>query len=323
MPWNALTREGSETIVGRIIYLSMHPKNEISGGIKMHYRHVEMLMRMGFDAWIGVSNGQNEWFKSDVRVFNGQTTPEDIVVFPEVLNGGLGELSRMPARCAKVLLCQNQYYMFSETISNHPLTELNFAKHLTVGRTARGYLERVFAPNKFDIVPVFVDSGLFHAREKQARIAVIPRKLPNEYRVIKSIFQLKYPALRGVPWDVIAQKTETEVAESLGRATVFLSLCHLECAPLTPLEAMASGCVVVGFHGYGGQDYANAQNGIWLRPDFLEETADALAAAVIGIERGDPKFTAMRSAGFATARSYSATQTETALRETFSQLSQI
>jgi hypothetical protein len=206
-PWNSVSKAGSETIVGRIIYLSMHPKNEISGGIKMHYRHVEMLERMGFDAWISVSGGHNEWFKSGVRVFNGQTAPDDIVVFPEVLNGGLGELSRMPARCAKVLLCQNQYYMFSETISKHPLAELNFRKHITVGRTARGYLERVFAPNKFDIVPVFVDPRIFRPGEKQARIAVIPRKLPNEYRIIKSIFLLKYPALRDIPWDVIEQKT--------------------------------------------------------------------------------------------------------------------
>jgi glycosyltransferase involved in cell wall biosynthesis len=302
--------------------LSWHPKNEISGGIKMHYRHVEMLVRMGFDAWVSVSEGRNDWFESGVRVFDGETTPEDIVVFPEVLNGGLGELSQMPARCAKVLLCQNQYYMFSETISKHPLAELNFAKHLTVGRTARGYLERVFAPNKFDVVPVFVDPKLFYPRDKQARIAVIPRKLPNEYRIVKSIFLLKYPALRNVPWDVIEQKNESEVAESLGRATVFLSLCHLECAPLTPLEAMASGCVVVGFHGYGGQDYANAQNGLWLRPDFLEETADALAEAVLGVESGDPKFSAMRNAGFATARSYSETRTESALRDVFSQLTQ-
>ncbi len=308
--------------MGRIIYLSLHPKKEISGGIKMHYRHVEMLTRMGFDAWVSAFEGHNDWFTSGVRVFDGQTAPDDIVVFPEVLNGGLGELSRMPARCAKVLLCQNQYYMFSETISQHPLAELNFARHLTVGPTARGYLERVFAPNTFDIVPVFVDPRIFRPSEKQTRIAVIPRKMPNEYRIIRSIFLLKYPALRSVPWDVIEQKTESEVATTLGRATVFLSLCRLECAPLTPLEAMACGCVVVGFHGYGGQDYANAQNGIWLRPDFLEETADALAAAVLGIERGDPKFTALRTAGFATARSYAQAGTENALRTIFSQLTQ-
>ena len=309
--------------MGRIIYLSRHPKNEISGGIKMQYRHVEMLARMGFDAWISVFGGHNDWFNSGVRVFKGQTTPEDIVVFPEVLNGGLGELSRMPARCAKVLLCQNQYYMFSKSISKHSLAELNFAKHITVGEAARGYLERVFAPNRFDVVPVFVDPRLFYPREKQARIAVIPRKLPNEYRIIRSVFTLKYPALRSVPWDVIERKSESEVADSLGRATVFLSLCHLECAPLTPLEAMASGCVVVGFHGYGGQDYANARNGIWLRPDFLEETADALAAALIGIEQGDPKLSAMRAAGVETARSYSEARTENSLRDVFSQLTQV
>jgi hypothetical protein len=33
------------------------------------------------------------------------------------------------------------------------------------------------------------------------------------------------------------------------------------------LEAMASGCVVVGFTGMGGDEYAAADNGVWLACD--------------------------------------------------------
>ena len=87
-----------------------------------------------------------------------------------------------------------------------------------------------------------------------------------------------------------------------------------------PLEAMASGCIVVGFHGSGGLEYATDANGIWLRPDHLEAAADALAQAVIGVEQDDKRFQDMRAAGLITAQRFNRTSTESALRRTFGEL---
>ena len=66
---------------------------------------------------------------------------------------------------------------------------------------------------------------------------------------------------------------------------------------------MAAGCLVVGFAGGGGLDYATAENGIWV-PDedpwalaeAVKKSADALAAGSLS---------AMRAAGQKTAASYS------------------
>lgn|SRR5262249_53807656 len=37
---------------------------------------------------------------------------------------------------------------------------------------------------------------------------------------------------------------------------------HQESLGLTPIEGMAAGCLVAGYHGYGGLEYATAQNGL-------------------------------------------------------------
>ena len=84
---------------------------------------------------------------------------------------------------------------------------------------------------------------------------------------------------------------------------------------------MASGAIVAGFHGYGGQEYARPGNGFWFPPDHLEEVADALARIVIGLERRDPDLLKMRDAGRATAAQYSKERTRAALRAFYGDLS--
>jgi len=66
---------------------------------------------------------------------------------------------------------------------------------------------------------------------------------------------------------------------------------------------MAAGCLVVGFTGGGGLDYATDENGIWV-PDedpwalaeAVKDVADALAAGSLA---------EMRAAGQKTAATYS------------------
>jgi glycosyltransferase involved in cell wall biosynthesis len=307
----------------RIVYLSPFPADLVTGGIKVMHRHVEMLQGMGFDASIFSPQGYPRWMNSLAKLFAGTDPakdPDNLLVFPETLMGPLGEAARTPTPAAKALLCQNQYNAFSETIPRHTFAELGFVKLLTVGELAKGFLERILAPAQFEVVPVWVDHGIFLPRGKSMRIAVMPRKLPKHYALIRQIFVLKYPQYSGVPWDLIDSASEQETAQILGRAAVFLSMCDRECVPLTPLEAMAAECVVVGFHGYGGLEYATDANGLWLRPDYLEETADALAQAVAGIETDAPSSRSMRTAGAATARLFNRARTETALRAAFDPL---
>jgi len=146
------------------------------------------------------------------------------------------------------------------------------------------------------------------------QIAAIPRKLPREAAAIHSVLRLKYPELASVPWAVIENKPEREIAEIFGRSAIVLSLPFLESFGLVPLEAMASGAIVIGFHGYGALEYATAENGYWFPPDHIEETADAMAHTIRVLQVQDPTILKMREAGRATAARYGKDATRDALR---------
>jgi glycosyltransferase involved in cell wall biosynthesis len=61
---------------------------------------------------------------------------------------------------------------------------------------------------------------------------------------------------------------------------VFASMSCLEGLGLPPLEAMASGCLVCGFDGWGGREYARIENGLWVPDGDLESFAGAIARAL-------------------------------------------
>jgi glycosyltransferase involved in cell wall biosynthesis len=185
---------------------------------------------------------------------------------------------------------------------------------------AKGFLERVLHLSDVQVIPCFVDPEIFFPRDKVMSVALIPKKLPREAASIQKIFGLKYPRLAGIPWRIVENRSERDTADIFGRSSIVLSLPFLESFGLVPLEAMASGAVVTGFDGYGGQEYASEENGLWFAPDHLEETADALARIITGLERNDPAILRMREAGFATVAQYSRERTRLALAEFYGPL---
>jgi Glycosyl transferases group 1 len=302
--------------VARIVFLNPFTRTEISGGIKTAYRHAELLIEMGIDACVYQPEGPPSWFETRAKVLTTWRTPSpsDILVFPEAINGPLVELAKAKTPAKKILFCQAQYYALFNAIAPEDYRSLGFERIACQSAIARGFLERVLHFDDVAVIPCFVDPALFHPREKSAQIAAIPRKLPREAAAIHSVFRLKYPALKSVPWAVIENKTERDIAEIFGRSTIVLSLPFLESFGLVPLEAMASGAIVVGFHGYGALEYATAENGYWFPPDHIEETADALAHVIRGLEASDPAILKIRDTGFATAARYGKDATREALR---------
>jgi hypothetical protein len=146
----------------RIVYLCW-PPGEITGGIKLAFRHVEALREAGLDACIATENAQAPtWFQSDApRIdWSRDVQAGDLLVFPENHPGLLERLASLPGR--KVLFCQSLTMAHLGLGAHQDFAELGVSAVLCVSRLATSYCRRRFPGLPTTYVPAFVDERLFH-----------------------------------------------------------------------------------------------------------------------------------------------------------------
>jgi hypothetical protein len=304
--------------MSRIIYLCPFPDNVITGGVKTAYRHVELLVGMGYDAWVWQPQGHPFWFKSQARRLDGfsehSISPDDVLVFPEVIAfPEFAPFLHSSRPCVKLLFCQNQYYVFNDMIPKSTYAQLGFRDVFCSCGPIKRMLESVLGLKDVALIPYDIDRDRFRPRPKTLQIAAIPRKMPRHASMIAFMFKAKYPDTRHVPFVVIENFTEDQLAETLGTSEILLSLSHFEGLGLIPIEAMASGCLVAGYHGHGGLEYARPENGFWFGADEHEAVADALHKLIKGVENGEEWIQEMRDAGQRVADAYNLSATHQAL----------
>jgi glycosyltransferase involved in cell wall biosynthesis len=302
----------------RVIFVNRFPQTLISGGIKKFYRCAEILRSEGLDAWVWQPGGAPAWLRTTAATMADPhlaARSEDVLVIPEVLDDFLAGLARDPRIPRKVLFCQNQYYLLNRHTVGRRLDDLGFGAVFCPSRVCADFVSRVFHQERVSVVPSSVDPALFVPGAKRFQIACAPRKLAQELGLIRSILVTKYPEAASVPWIPFEGVPEEEVARILGESAVYFSTSHQESLGILPLEAMSAGCAVVGFHGYGGLEYATAANGQWFSPEDLEEAADALWDTLQAVREDAPALTERLRAGMETAAGFRPEATRRALLE--------
>jgi len=224
------------------------------------YRHVDILNKAGIPASVvhDIPNFRCDWFENSTKVVSLplQVTDADVLVIPDVMNGLLTSLA---PGIPKVCLIQGAFIALSRS---DPLHDHAFstAKDL-LGCTAISQqnlelLEYAFPGKRFRRIHLSIDPNMFHLPEKHPgkRIVYMPRKLSRDSRMVLNILRSR-GSLAG--WEIVPidHMSQSEVAETLRSASLFLSFCHHEGCPVPPLEALASGCSVIGYNGFGGREY--------------------------------------------------------------------
>ncbi|MFA4995282.1 MAG: glycosyltransferase [Bdellovibrionales bacterium] len=259
------------------------PVSVINGGIKHIFRMAEALIAEGRDAIVFEQNGQHPaWFSSPAPVVGqGVFSPsaDHLYVLPEDQPHILADFAKMPQR--KVIYSQNHFYGALGIADAASYADYGVTDILCSSKTIYDHCRRRHPTLRAHVVPCSVDAAQFHpAGEKRNAIAFMPRKRSIEVAYIRDMFRFSHPQFRDWEWLEIANVGEAEAARRMGTAKVFLSLSRLEGFGLTPLEAMASGCVVAGFTGIGGREYASPDNGFWADEDDFPACVAGLAKAV-------------------------------------------
>jgi glycosyltransferase involved in cell wall biosynthesis len=235
--------------------------DEPSGGVRRLYRHVDVLCRHGARAWVlhRRPGFRCTWFDNDTPVMafdRAGLTAADFLVVPEVYGPDLGG---MAPGVPKVVFNQNAYFTFrgfapGRIVPPGPYLSREVVAVFAVSEDNAAYLRHAFPGLQvrrihYGIDPLFAPRG-----PKRRAIAYMPRKNADDAVQVLNILSCR-GALNG--WELlpIDGLPEAEVARRLAECLIFLSFGMVEGCPLPPLEAMACGCFVVGYHGRGGREY--------------------------------------------------------------------
>ncbi len=238
--------------------------NRPSGGICKQYRSVDVLNAAGISAAI-VHHSKGfrcDWFYNETRVVAAhevEVSPSDVIVVPEIYKGSMCAL---PSGVRQVILNQNVYVTLDSLASGAPnaaspyLNNPNLVAVAVVSDQNAELLHYAFRDLLIHRIRWALDPTVYFPPPllPERRIAFMPRRRAHEAAQVIALLRL-----RGVldEWEIIEiiGRKELEVAEIMRSCRLFLSFSEREGLGLPPLEAIACGCLVVGFTGHAGAEY--------------------------------------------------------------------
>lgn len=186
--------------------------------------------------------------------------PGDLWLVPEGWVNALAPGLQAGAR--NVVYCQNWAYLFSALPPGVHWGRLD-VRFLAVSQPVAWFISQCTG-RPAPVLRPGIDTALFAPpphKPEGLRIAYMPRKNKALVERVREIVAARAAAGQGPfartppDWVVISGLPREGVAEALASCHFFLASGFPEGCPLPPLEAMAAGCFVVGFAGYGGWDY--------------------------------------------------------------------
>jgi GT2 family glycosyltransferase/thioredoxin-like negative regulator of GroEL len=271
----------------RVLYLC--PDDDTpSGGIRVIYRHVDVLNEAGIPAAVlhATPGFRCTWFEHETRIVH-EPVEGAVIAIPEIYGP---ELASLFPGARKVIVNQNAYntfngYSLGSTASAYAHPEVEAA--IVVSEDNAAYLRHAFPQLKVLRTVNRVDPELFRpASMRRRRIAFMPRRGLQDALQVLHILRVR-GVLDGVELAPLDGLDEREVAAALSDALVFLSLGTAEGCPTPPKEAMASGCLTVGYAGGGAQEFMTPGVAYPVTPGNIVEFA-RVVEELLAQHPGDP-----------------------------------
>ncbi len=260
-----------------IVYLSPAVNIPI-GGIKVIYRHSEMLNRAGiassvfhpedaafscnwFEHNATIRSGKRKLFRKKHEMYEKtRFDPKtDFIVIPEVWANQIG--SQCIQRNLRYgIFVQNGYMIHQGGKKNIALLNTVYEKAdliLSISEDTTEILKLSFPSlnqNKIcRVIPNIPDEFKGQRPPKKKIITYMPRKLARHAEMIHFFLEQALPQ----DWKLIAidNKSEKEVVALLKESSIFLSFCEAEGFALPPIEAAMAGNLVVGYTGEAAKEY--------------------------------------------------------------------
>ncbi|MDR2051596.1 MAG: glycosyltransferase [Deltaproteobacteria bacterium] len=248
----------------RIVFF-IPPLSRPSGGLAVIYRMAELLAGLGHEVLLaGMSRAVHaapaesalpflDWDKADLK-------PRDVWCVPESWPNALALGFRSGART--LVYAQNWVFMLGNLPPGANWSDLP-VEYIAVSQPVSWFLEKILAVRVKAVLPPSLLDCFFTVERKPSpavpvRVAWMPRKnkaLAEQIQRVALALLRQSPEAPEILWVPLRDLAPEEVAAQLASCHIFLCSSLAEGFGLPPLEAMAAGCVPVGFAGLGGWEY--------------------------------------------------------------------
>ena len=229
------------------------------GGVKVFYQHCRILNELGYEAYplaLGNYDGNRYYHDMETKSLADvgyELKPNDIVVSTEFSPyDGLKF-----QHCKRMMFAQNWFW-----VGSHLKTRDKGKSYRNLGYdyviSCGDYISQTIHMLQDEgciTVSNGIDENVFHSDDSERqenRIMCLPRRNHHDILMIKKMVLSRFPSANFVEVDGVS---EAEIAKEFRRSDIFLATGYPEGFSLPPLEALFSGCVVVGFAGRGGRQY--------------------------------------------------------------------
>lgn len=279
------------------------------------YRHVEALARAGMPAFV-LHRRRGEpmrWFDTTAPVTTLDSgillRPPDVLVIPEGDWRLIADTAG--AGLERVVFAQGWSFIYGGREPLPPGSDWRtwgIRDAIAVSRYVQRFIRRAMGLPSAVVHPG-IDLDLFRPvpARRRLQVACMPRKNPRDLQMIQGILRSRFPRHARVPFVEIDQLSQRQTAAALAASAVFLASGYPEGFGLPPLEALACGCLVVGFTGRGGREYLrHGENCLLAADGDVLGAAEQLARALDLLASGDEgAAAALRQRGLETAARFS------------------
>lgn len=307
------------------------PLGKMTGGLAVLFQLADKIMRSGFEvSLVPRESGRPLWPSRLTPLItpweNLNLQPGDLWIVPEGWVNALAFGLHAKARC--LVYVQNWAYLFSSLPPGVCWHDLDVS-FVSVSRPVAWFVKQSLGKDS-PVLPPAIDTRIFSPDLRKPahplRVAFMPRKNKALAEMIRSVWEARN-AMRSRPleltWLEIHGQSQSGVARLLQTAHIFLSTGFPEGFALPPLEAMACGCVPVGFTGLGGWEYMTQVhehgwkpwwpvpeskwpgNGFWVPDGDVLAAALALEQAVDLWNFGGEQLHSVLAAGARTVQAFS------------------
>jgi hypothetical protein len=240
-----------------------------SGGVRVIYRHVDLLNEMGVRAHVMHKDPafRCTWFANQTSIVGATDAvlgPRDLLVVPEWYGPGL---STAPVGPRIVVFNQRAYDTFdhipyAETGAGAPYAGVpGMTALLAVSDDNVDLLRYAFPGIPVHFTRNVVDPQVFAPGPwpRRQRIAYVGHRRAAERDQLLHILRSR-GVLDGWELTLIAGCTEEQTGAIMRDCAIFLSFSDREGFGMPPAEAMAAGAYVVGYPGLAGREFFDPQH---------------------------------------------------------------